>query len=278
MLIARIQRVLNSRSLEGYKRLKSDFVGSFKNPQVQNEIAKFEKDLLKPLQYEQKNSVGACVAFMKGFNEWLKVPDDKFAELCLITNKYEDSIFLLDDIIDNAEFRKDRPTTFKTFGLTSTAICYALSLAEVQKTVMETANYNPKITELMLDCLITIYRAEGYDHLWHENFYCPNEAELAANMVRRNANVMKFCVGLMKLWSENKSDFDCLIELFAVFFQLFNDYENIFMAENYYENEKEFASDLDKGKFTLAVSHAIRVGKNQEFIGKREKGDKFVIL
>jgi geranylgeranyl pyrophosphate synthase len=270
MLIARIQI---SRSLKVFKvvnplnRSKSDFIGSWKSSKVQDLTEKFEKDLLKPFQHEQKDSVAACVGGMKCFNEWLKVPDDKFAELCLVINKYEDSIILLDDIIDNAEFRKDRLTSFKTFGLTSTAICYALSLAEVQKTVLEMTNYDPEITKLMLDCSISIYRAEGYDHIWHEKFYCPNEGELAANMVRRNANVMKFCVGLMKLWSENKSDFDYLIELLAVLFQLFNDYENIFMAENYYKNEKEFASDLDKGKFTLAVSHAIRVEKNKEFIG-----------
>ncbi|XP_011705772.1 PREDICTED: geranylgeranyl pyrophosphate synthase-like [Wasmannia auropunctata] len=66
--------------------------------------------------------------------------------------------------------------------------------------------------------------------------------------------MVKLAVRLMKLFSTYEEDTSSLISAFGMYYQIRNDYCNLFHENN---NGKSYCDDLTEGKFSLPIIHAI---------------------
>jgi hypothetical protein len=135
-------------------------------------------------------------------------------------------------------------------------------------------NFNREFMKIWTnELMMYVYRSEGIDHIWSESMYCPTEYEFITNMMMKVSGFGNLLVGLMQSASSVKTDFRPFTDLLMAYAQLRDDYENLFMPEDYFEKRETFAEDLTLGKFTLPLIHAIQMKKNQEIIGKIQQID-----
>jgi geranylgeranyl diphosphate synthase, type III len=170
--------------------------------------------------------------------------------------------------LDGDETRKGKPATHMTFGIPKTIASSIFNYFRIHNKIMKLTGNDIEISNLYNNFLINVYRAEGYDQIWIEKFYCPTESELAENNLRKSRDYFQMSIKLMQFFSENKKDFSYLSRLFSIFFQYRDDYDGLFMPDDYYEGRETFAKDLEGVRFTLPFVHAIKIKRNQEFAGK----------
>jgi geranylgeranyl pyrophosphate synthase len=149
-----------------------------------------------------------------------------------------------------------------------TAICGMFNFFRIQEVIFECTNYDRKIINAWTNFLTDFYRAEGIDKVWTKNNYCPTESEYFSNMTLKVCGVMYFFIQLMQPQSSLQADFKPFSETLAAYVQLRDDYENLFMPEDYFKKRETFAEDLTHGKITLPVIHAIRVKENKEIMSR----------
>jgi hypothetical protein len=81
-------------SFQSQFRLKSDFVGGWRNKNVPEVVGKFENELLQPLKYFQQRETPFISMMMKLVNEWLNIPEEKLQELKPIADNLEQTLQL----------------------------------------------------------------------------------------------------------------------------------------------------------------------------------------
>ena len=64
----------------------------------------------------------------------------------------------------------------------------------------------------------------------------------------------------MQLFSEIKEDYRPLIRTLGLYFQIRDDYANLYSKE--YAEKKSFAEDLTEGKFSFPIIHVIQTKKD----------------
>jgi geranylgeranyl pyrophosphate synthase len=89
-------------------------------------------------------------------------------------------------------------------------------------------------------------------------------------MIYKNGMNLFLFGQMMEISSEHKFDLRLFSELFMVYYQFVDDYENYFMPEEFFEGREPFANDLTEGKYTLPIIHAIKIAGNEEIAGKSE--------
>jgi geranylgeranyl pyrophosphate synthase len=174
----------------------------------------------------------------------------------------------VDDLVDAEDYRKGKPASHILYGVPTTVNSSIFNFFRVQHEIMKLTNNNIPTLNTFIDLMIEGYRAECYDKVWIEKFHYPNEIELNENIVRKTSFLYLVAVELMQLFSSNKTDFCYFVKLFGCFLQHRDDYECLFMPENYHKGRETFAKDLEGLRFSLPIVHAIKIKKNQEFTGK----------
>lgn len=69
-----------------------------------------------------------------------------------------------------------------------------------------------------------IYRGQGMDIYWRDNFICPTESEYKQMAVRKTGALFTLIVRLMQLFSNHDKDLTRLTALLAVYYQIREDY------------------------------------------------------
>ena len=75
-------------------------------------------------------------------------------------------------------------------------------------------------------------------------------------VVDKTGGLFRLAVGLMQVFSEDKTDYSPLLNTLAYYFQVRDDFMNI-MSTEYFAN-KSFCEDLTEGKFSFPIIHAIK--------------------
>ncbi|XP_041043387.1 geranylgeranyl pyrophosphate synthase isoform X2 [Carcharodon carcharias] len=213
-----------------------------------------ERILLEPYHYVlQLPGKQVRTKLSQAFNHWLNVPKEKLQVIIEVTEMLHSASLLIDDIEDNSKLRRGFPVAHSIYGIPSVInsanYVYFLSLEKVL-----TLDH-PEAIKVFTKQLLDLHRGQGLDIYWRDTYTCPTIEDYKAMVLQKTGGLFGLAVGLMQLFSENKSDLKPLLDTLGLLFQIRDDYANL--LSNEYSANKGFAEDLTEGKFSFPLIHAI---------------------
>jgi len=216
--------------------------------------AEQEEKLLLPLSHLQQSPVEQIkYKLILSFNKWLQIPPNKVRAVGEIVQMLQnvtllESTYAKDDFEDNCVLKS--PESIYGLGSTINASDYVL-LASLERVLglghVEASHvYTEKIME--------ICRGKGMEIYWKNNFICPTEDEYM-QMTMKTGGLILLAIELMQLFSDDKSDFTKLANILGLYFEIREDYCNLWIKQN--SENKSYSEDLIDGKFSLPIVYAI---------------------
>ncbi|KAG7005402.1 hypothetical protein G7Y79_00020g049300 [Physcia stellaris] len=113
---------------------------------------------------------------------------------------------------------------------------------------------NPESLSVFIEELRYLYVGQSYDLYWTRNVSCPSEEDYL-RMIDQTR--------LMTAESprQRTKDISSLITLIGRYFQIRDDYQNLVSPD--YTKQKGFCDDLDEGKFSFPLIHALENSSNK---------------
>ncbi|GKZ79838.1 geranylgeranyl pyrophosphate synthase [Aspergillus niger] len=256
---------LNSQSLGARS---SRIVDSFEGPQTMTDDP-YYKVLQQPIDYlrsvPSKNIRGTII---QALNLWLNAPESAATQVEDLIGHLHDSSLLLDDIQDNSELRRGRPTAYRVFGVAQTINAATHALTQAFKKVVPLMK--PGTSNGFFDELRNLHVGQAMDLHWTRSGYRPSIAEyLEMNGLKAGA---LFCLASNLLYIQGsfpavaikQTDLSDLMISLGQYFQARDDYINL--ASTKYQEQKGFAQDLDEGKLSLPLIHLLTQSPNAALI------------
>ncbi|KAI2825349.1 hypothetical protein CBS63078_2103 [Aspergillus niger] len=256
---------LNSQSL---RARPSRIVDSFEGPQTMTDDP-YYKVLQQPINYlrsvPSKNIRGTII---QALNLWLNAPESVATQVEDLIGHLHDSSLLLDDIQDNSELRRGRPTAYRVFGVAQTINAATHALTQAFEKVVPLMK--PGTSHGFFDELRNLHVGQAMDLHWTRSGYRPSIAEyLEMNRLKTGA---LFCLASNLLYIQGsfsaeaikQTDLSDLMISLGQYFQARDDYINL--ASTKYQEQKGFAQDLDEGKLSLPLIHLLTQSPNAALI------------
>ncbi|KAK7972508.1 geranylgeranyl diphosphate synthase [Apiospora saccharicola] len=220
--------------------------------------------VLEPYQYVSSlPSKGIRDIAIDGINLWLGVSPKSTAIIRNVVGTIHNSSIMLDDLQDGSQLRRGRPATHVVFGMSQTinsaTFQYVQAIAELQNLA------NPLCLGIFIDEMSSLFVGQGLDLYWTNKGQCPSVGDylqmVDGRTVLETGGLFRLLVRLMTAESKSSShndqrpSFDRLCRLLGRYFQIRDDYQNLVSDE--YATQKGFCEDLDEGKFSLPLIHAL---------------------
>ncbi|CAG9856387.1 unnamed protein product [Phyllotreta striolata] len=214
-----------------------------------------DKKLLEPFSYIlQVPGKNIRSKLASAFNYWLHIPDEKLSQITDIVQILHNSSLLIDDIQDNSILRRGIPVAHSIYGVASTinSANYTSFIA------LERVNdlNHPQAISIALEQILELYRGQGMEIYWRDNFDCPSEEDYKQMVIRKTGGLFMLAIRLMQLFSDNTQDFTKITGILGLIFQIRDDYINLTSKD--YMQHKSYCEDLTEGKFSFPMIHAIR--------------------
>ncbi|XP_072354606.1 geranylgeranyl pyrophosphate synthase isoform X1 [Scyliorhinus torazame] len=221
---------------------------------MENKEGAPERILLEPYHYIlQLSGKQVRTKLSQAFNHWLNVPEEKLKVIIEVIEMLHSASLLIDDIEDNSKLRRGIPVAHSIYGIPSVInsanYVYFLSLEKVL-----TLDH-PEAIKVFTQQLLELHRGQGLDIHWRDSYTCPTVEDYKAMVLKKTGGLFGLAVGLMQLFSENKSDLKPLLDTLGLLFQIRDDYGNLLSSD--YTANKGFGEDLTEGKFSFPLIHAI---------------------
>ncbi|KAK6499271.1 hypothetical protein TWF506_003898 [Arthrobotrys conoides] len=194
---------------------------------------------------------------------WYKVPAASVTTITNIIEILHSSSLIIDDIEDNSSLRRGRPSTHMIFGtpqsINSANYLFVKSLEEVQKLGLAAV-------VIYTDELRNLHVGQGLDLHWTFHAKHPTEKEYIQMIDGKTGGLFRMAARLMRLEASQNHDLDVekLVTLMGRFFQIRDDYQNLGSKE--YARAKGSLSDLDEGKYSFMLIHALRTTKDSQLL------------
>ncbi|XP_062519687.1 geranylgeranyl pyrophosphate synthase-like [Corticium candelabrum] len=213
-----------------------------------------ERVLLEPYEYIcQVPGKAVRVHLIEAFNVWLKIPDDKLEIIKVITQMLHNASLMIDDIEDNSRLRRGIPVAHHVFGVPHVINSANFVYFQALQKVVDLAH--PAAVSSFSAQLLELHRGQGMDIYWRDACICPTEDEYKRMVKQKTGGLFKLAVDLMQLFSENKSDFQPLLDVLGLWFQIRDDFANLCSSE--YEKNKSYCEDITEGKFSFPIIHGV---------------------
>jgi len=184
---------------------------------------------------------------------------------------------MLDDIQDGSDLRRGSPAAHIVFGVPITI--NSANFAIIQ--AIEATKGLPRPAESMaivVEELLGLHIGQGVDLHWTHRGTCPSEAEYLEMVDNKTGGLFRLLARLMQMNASSPSstlssclpssdneapsveknatvNVDLFIKLLGQCFQIRDDYQNLNSAQ--YADQKGFCEDLDEGKFSFPLVHAL---------------------
>ncbi|KUL85185.1 hypothetical protein ZTR_06220 [Talaromyces verruculosus] len=228
-----------------------------KLPQMSTEVIEAPYTYVKSLP-----SKGVRQRAMHAINTWLQVPMAKMKLIEDVVERIHNSSLMLDDIEDSSPLRREYPAAHMIFGVPQTinSANYELVLA------LNAAHQlgNPTCLQIFIEELQRLNVGQSYDLYWTHNMITPSMNDYLRMIDSKTGGLFSMLSRLMVACSPRtvSADFDSLSRLVGRFFQIRDDYQNLVSAE--YSKQKGFCEDLDEGKYSLPLIHALETCVNSD--------------
>ncbi|KAF7342546.1 Terpenoid synthase [Mycena sanguinolenta] len=234
-----------------------------------------EQQILGPFTYVSAlPGKGIRHDLLHALNVWMNVPEDKLKIIANLVAALHNASLMLDDIEDNSKLRRGSPATHRIFGIPQTinAATYVHCATYQELYGLEgTGIEHRELSKLLTEELKSLHYGQGLDLLWRDSMQCPTEDEYIEMVKGKTGGLLRIGVRLMMARPTNDSnisfrrDYVPLINLVGVHFQIRDDFINL--RSKMYSASKGFAEDMEEGKFSFPIIHAIHVdGPSRQMI------------
>ncbi|RAL16768.1 bifunctional terpene synthase/polyprenyl synthetase family protein [Aspergillus homomorphus CBS 101889] len=222
------------------------------------EVKLGSEHLLGPAEYiASLPSKGVREAFIDALNVWLMLPDRQVKLLKSIAKTLHNASLMLDDIEDSSPLRRGRPATHTVFGVGQTINSANFLLLQAMDEVRQLDE--TQCLDIYFEELRNLFTGQSYDLYWTRQGECPTEGEYMEMIRQKTGGLFRLLARLMiaKAPAQRNREIPLspLIDLLGEYFQIRDDYKNL---TEEYTGQKGFCEDLDEGKFSFPLIHALR--------------------
>ncbi|KAK6525512.1 hypothetical protein TWF694_005642 [Orbilia ellipsospora] len=227
-----------------------------KFPQLKEEI------VLEPTQYIS-SIPGKRVrkATIDALDYWYRVPQSSLDAIQSAIDLLHTSSLIIDDIEDGSPIRRGIPAAHMVFGVPQ-AINSANHL--FGKSASEILKLSPAAIKIWAEELHHIHMGQGLDlfHTFHGKL--PTEREYFEMSDGKTGGLFRMLCRLMQTEATQNRNLNAehLFVLITRHYQLRDDYFNLYSTA--YNLQKGSLSDLDEGKFSFILIHAMNQSKGQK--------------
>ncbi|EXK77648.1 hypothetical protein FOQG_17647 [Fusarium oxysporum f. sp. raphani 54005] len=205
-------------------------------------------------------SKGIRGAFIDSLNVWLDVPEDKTSVIKEVIGMLHNSSLIIDDFQDNSPLRRGKPSTHTVFGPAQAINTATYIIVKAIEKIQEIVGHEA-LAEIT-GTITTIFQGQAMDLSWTANTTVPSIQEYLLMVNDKTGALFRLSIELLALNSEasvNDSTLESLsslVSLLGQYFQIRDDYMNL--IDNRYTDQKGFCEDLDEGKYSLTLMHALQ--------------------
>ncbi|KAK2042441.1 geranylgeranyl pyrophosphate synthetase [Colletotrichum somersetense] len=211
-----------------------------------------------------------CTLPSKGFRDnliraltsWIPVPPAELDLIMTLVSDLHNTSLMLDDLQDNSPLRRSCPATHTIFGTAQT----------INSAVYQTVNLISRASHagnaLLANELITgmqsLLVGQGWDLRWTDEVAQPTVEEYIRMVDGKTGALFIIIYRLMVAASPTLSPLPGVEEfllLFGRLFQIYDDFSNL--TSDRYSKAKGFCEDLDEGKCSFIILHALNHAKPQ---------------
>ncbi|KUL89338.1 hypothetical protein ZTR_03640 [Talaromyces verruculosus] len=225
--------------------------------------------MLGPAEYiSALPSKGIRESFIHALNVWLMLPDYLVNQINQIAHTLHNASLMLDDIEDSSLLRRGRPATHTVFGVGQTINSANFLLLQAADQVRQLDD--SQCLDTFFEEIRHLFIGQSFDLYWTQEGECPSEEQYLAMVGHKTGGLFRLIVRLMiqKGQSQDMSvqpSLETLSDLFGEYFQIRDDYKNL---TEEYTGQKGFCEDLDEGKFSFPLIHALTSKPNNfELLG-----------
>ncbi|KAJ5065742.1 isoprenoid synthase domain-containing protein [Bipolaris maydis] len=231
-------------------------VHSPKSVSLDSRYARAPVDYIKSLP-----SGGARDVFINALAVWFNVPPLAVSRVKSIGNRLHSASLILDDVEDRSTLRRGEPAAHAVFGVAQTinSGCY-----EFVRAVEEARQLGPDAVEIVLEGLDELHVGQSHDLYWTQNNLCPSDSEYLEMVKKKTGAMFLLLTRLLLTCSTSKesnkhiiADVEDLVSLIGIQYQIRDDYQNLCSKD--YTEKRGFCQDLDEGKFSFPLIHALSV-------------------
>ncbi|RAH67449.1 bifunctional terpene synthase/polyprenyl synthetase family protein [Aspergillus aculeatinus CBS 121060] len=222
--------------------------------------------LLSPAEYiASLPSKGVREAFIDALNVWLMLPDRQVKLLKSIAKTLHNASLMLDDIEDSSPLRRGQPATHTVYGVGPTINSANYLLLQALDEVRGLADLDGPCLDIYTEEMRNLFTGQSYDVYWTREAVCPSEAEYMAMIRQKTGGLFRLLARLMIATAPAQRNRDIpllpLIDKLGEYFQIRDDYKNL---TEEYTDQKGFCEDLDEGKFSFPLIHALRAQEREK--------------
>ncbi|KAJ9273363.1 hypothetical protein DTO212C5_437 [Paecilomyces variotii] len=192
--------------------------------------------------------------FIDGLNVWFTLPPHLINQFKSIAQTLHNASLMLDDIEDASPLRRGQPATHVIFGAGQTINSANFLLLQAADQVRQLDNQ--RCWDIFMEEIQNLFIGQSFDLYWTRHGKCPSQDEYLAMISQKTGGLLRLITRMMmqKAKTGHICSLDSLATLLGQFFQIRDDYKNL--TEEYAE-KKGFCEDLDEGKFSFPLIHAL---------------------
>ncbi|KAE8391647.1 isoprenoid synthase domain-containing protein [Aspergillus alliaceus] len=195
--------------------------------------------------------------FVDALNTWFHAPDRSVNIIRGAIGDLHRCSLMLDDIQDGSFLRRGMPAAHVIYGpaqAMNSAYYLCINALESLHTLSNSA------ISIYIDEVRMLHLGQAQELYWTYHSSPPSEEEYVRMIDGKTTSLFRMASRmLLSEASQNRGlDLGRLISLLGRFFQIRDDYQNLASVE--YSDQKGFCEDLDEGKFSLPLIHALTQG------------------
>ncbi|CAO2651134.1 Nn.00g094310.m01.CDS01 [Neocucurbitaria sp. VM-36] len=215
----------------------------------------------EPYRYQSSlPSKGVRERAIDALNWWLEVPEQDVTLIKSVIQSLHCSSLMLDDMEDNSPIRRGKPSTHIVYGNAQTINSATFQWIEALALLQQL--HRPQCTGVFIDEMRSLFIGQSYDIHWTNALILPSTEEYMLMVDGKTGGLFRLLTRLMLECSPHREqvDLDNLCRLFGRYFQIRDDYQNLKSPD--YTAQKGFCEDLDEGKYSLPLIHALNNSSN----------------
>ncbi|KAG6364522.1 hypothetical protein INS49_006123 [Diaporthe citri] len=217
-----------------------------------------------PFEYiNSAQSKGVRDKLVQALNIWVEAPPQAVANVTAVVGDLHNISLMLDDVQDNSPMRRARPATQCVFGApqtTNSAIYHMVDGPPSSRLQLPHPSFNRcfLLIKRREDELKRLLVGQSYDLNWTHLVAVPTIEDYLRMVDGKTGGLFRMLSRFMIAQSTSSArpaSLDRLMILFGRFFQIRDDYANLMSDQ--YAKTKGFAEDLDEGKYSFVLIHAL---------------------
>ncbi|MFH0890300.1 MAG: polyprenyl synthetase family protein [Candidatus Aenigmatarchaeota archaeon] len=267
--LAKLKPIINKRIEKwiprGYDEKSLEFV--LGRPRYKNSVETSTKGVTEPIwEFLDRGGKRWRPALMILIAEALGLKGEDILDFAIIPEVVHNGSLVVDDIEDNSDMRRGKPSLHKIFGvdiaINAGNTMYFLPLLVLLKNSKLASDKVRKLYDVVVQEMISVSFGQAIDIVWHkgggdserisEEQYLQMCAYKTGAPVRMSAKMGAILAGATAEQTESVAEF---AETIGVAFQIQDDILNILAGDKW---GKEFGEDIKEGKHTLLVIHTLQ--------------------